>query len=299
MSAPTQTEHENQSFAETALRLGGKSEEEAAAPGPWTRPTSRSRRCSPRSTRPSTAPSTGPSGTARSRSTCSSRRRCRRRRPAMPAMEQSLRGACADAASRARILDDKGKVSPRRSRRAGAGRLLGHARSIRSTAARARRSPASRRFLTRMATIDPTIGRPGLGSRLHRRRRSRAHASAPPSRKQRFLPRLASGERALRLRPDRAGRRLRPDRPADHGRARRRRLRRQRREAVHHQRHPRPDHRPGLPDRRQAGRADRRPARAGERALPDRAATACYALRHAAQQRPALPRASACRRKTC
>lgn len=33
MSAPTQTEHENQSFAETALRLSGKSEEEARRTG--------------------------------------------------------------------------------------------------------------------------------------------------------------------------------------------------------------------------------------------------------------------------
>ena len=103
----------------------------------------------------------------------------------------------------------------------------------------------------------PDRRRPGLGPRLHRRGRSgphvrqrRAEAAIPARPGQRLA--------AQRVRPHRAVRRQRPDGAAHHRPARRRRLRRQRREAVHHQRRARPDDRPGLPDRRQAGRADRR-----------------------------------------
>ena len=129
-------------------------------------------------------------------------------------------------------------------------------------------------FLTKMAMVDATMA--GLAS-VH----GCIGAVDPvrtfgnPEQKQQFLPRAGQRQAAVGLRPDRAGRRLGPDRPANHGRARRRRLRRQRREAVHHQRRARPHGRPGLPDRQEAGRAHRRPARGGERTVPAAQATAC------------------------
>ena len=65
-------------------------------------------------------------------------------------------------------------------------------------------------FLTRMATVDPTVA--GLAS-VHG-----CIGAVDPVRtfgndeqKRRFLPGLASGERLSRVRPDRAVRRLRPD----------------------------------------------------------------------------------------
>ena len=152
-------------------------------------------------------------------------------------------------------------------------------------------------FLTRMASHDAMIA--GLAS-VHGciGAVDPVRTFGTPEQKQRFLPRLASGAGAVRLRPDRAGRRLRPDRPAHDRRPRRRRLRGHRREAVHHQRRPRPDDRPGRAARRQAGGADRRPAAAGERAVPARA---LRPVRPAArlQQRPASSTTSACRGTTC
>ena len=124
-------------------------------------------------------------------------------------------------------------------------------------------------FLTQMALVDPTIA--GLAS-VHG-----CIGAVDPVRtfgseeqKQRFLPKLASGERlsAFALTEPCAGSDLTALRHA--GPARRRPVPRQRREAVHHQRRSRPHDRPGLPDRRQAGRADRRSAAAGERAVPAR-----------------------------
>ena len=53
--------------------------------------------------------------------------------------------------------------------------------------------------------------------------------------KQTWLPDLVAGRTARRLRPDRARRRLRRRRDPHQGRARRRRVGRQRRQAVHHQ----------------------------------------------------------------
>ena len=117
--------------------------------------------------------------------------------------------------------------------------------SIRNTAARARRSPASRRFLTRMATLDPMIA--GLAS-VHGcigavdPVRTFGNAGAESSASCRAWP---AGEALSGFALTEPVRRLRPDRPAHHGRARRRRLRRQRREAVHHQRRARPHDRPG------------------------------------------------------
>ncbi len=73
------------------------------------------------------------------------------------------------------------------------------------------------RFLTRMATIDPTVA--GLAS-VH----GCIGAVDPlrtfgtPEQKQQYLPAAGQRREALGLRPDRARRRLRPDRPADDGR---------------------------------------------------------------------------------
>ena len=141
--------------------------------------------------------------------------------------------------------------------------------SIASTAATARRCAASCRSSRRWPLVDPTIA--GLAS-VHG-----CIGAVDPVRtfgnaeqKQRFLPKLASGERlsAFALTEPGAGSDLTA--LQDAGRARRRPLPRHRREAVHHQRRARPHDRPGLPDRRQAGGADRRSAAAGERAVPAR-----------------------------
>ena len=134
-------------------------------------------------------------------------------------------------------------------------------------------------FLTRMATRRSDRRRPGLGARLHRRRRSvRTFGNA--EQKQRFLPKLASGARlsAFALTEPCAGTDLTALRTT--ARLRRRRLRRQRREAVHHQRRARPDDRPGLPDRRQAGRADRRSAADRRTSTSSLRKYGLYALKH-------------------
>ncbi len=60
------------------------------APGPSTRPTTRSRPCSPRSIRRSTARSIAPSGIGSCRSSCSSRQRRRRRPTCQRVMDDSL-----------------------------------------------------------------------------------------------------------------------------------------------------------------------------------------------------------------
>ena len=137
-----------------------------------------------------------------------------------------------------------------------------------------------------------------LGPRLHRRRRSAAdlrHAGAEAA-----LP-AAPGQRrgALRLRPDRAVRRLRPDRPAHD---RRRRPATTSRSPAKSSSSPTP-----CPGRTiglvvmlegQAGRAHRRAAAAGERAVPDRAATACTPCGTATTTACAST-TSACRARTC
>ena len=101
-------------------------------------------------------------------------------------------------------------------RELGERRLLGPAR--RSRIRRQRHAVlAFAPFLTRMAMIDPTVA--GLAS-VHGciGAVDPVRTFGTPEQKQRFLPGLASGERLSALRPDRAVRRLRPDRPAHHGR---------------------------------------------------------------------------------
>ena len=146
-------------------------------------------------------------------------------------------------------------------------------------AAPVRRFASFAAFLTRMATLDPTVA--GLAS-VHG-----CIGAVDPVRtfgnaeqKQRFLPRLASGERlsAFALTEPAPAPISRhcgrpPCRDGDE-------LRRQRREAVHHQRRARPHDRPGLLDRKQAGGADRRSAQRRERPLPTAKSTVCYALKH-------------------
>ena len=140
--------------------------------------------------------------------------------------------------------------------------------------------------------------RHGLGPRLHRRRRSgphlrhaRAKATLPAPPGQRRSP--------VRLRPDRAVRRLRPHRPAHHRHPRWRRLRSQRRKAVHHQRHSGPDGRRGgscSKASRPCIVVDLPPQR--ERTFPDRPLRACTPCGRPTTTACAS-RTSACRRRTC
>ena len=102
-----------------------------------------------------------------------------------------------------------------------------------------------------------------------------------PEQKERFLPEAGQRPGPVRLRPDRAGGRLGPHRPAHHGRPRRRRLRPQRREAVHHQRRPRPHGRRRGADRRQAGRAGGRSAGRRRTSISASRRYGLYALRQA------------------
>ena len=122
-------------------------------------------------------------------------------------------------------------------------------------------------FLTRMAMVDPTVA--GLAS-VHG-----CIGAVDPVRtfgnaeqKQRFLPRLASGERlsAFALTEPCAG----SDLTALRTRAvlRGDDYRRQRREAVHHQRRARPHDRPGVPDRDKPAVLIVDLPDAGERAVP-------------------------------
>ncbi len=95
-------------------------------------------------------------------------------------------------------------------------------------------------FLTKMAMVDATVA--GLAS-VH----GCIGAVDPvrtfgnPEQKAAVPARPGQRQAAVGLRPDRAERRQRPDGPANHGRPRWRLLRRQRREAVHHQRRARAD----------------------------------------------------------
>ena len=68
---------------------------------------------------------------------------------------------------------------PRPAARARRTPVTGACSSTRATAARARPSQRFTNFLTRMATYDADGRRPGLDSRLHRRRRSGAHLRHP------------------------------------------------------------------------------------------------------------------------
>ena len=152
-------------------------------------------------------------------------------------------------------------------------------------------------FLTRMALVDPTVA--GLAS-VHG-----CIGAVDPVRtfgnaeqKQRFLPGLADGSRlsAFALTEPCAGSDLTALRTT--AAPRRRRLRRQRREAVHHQRRARPHDRPGVPDRRQAGRADRRVAARKRTSTFNSANTACG--RSSTPTTAASSSAtSACRPRTC
>ncbi len=108
-------------------------------------------------------------------------------------------------------------------------------------------------FLTRMALHDPTIA--GLAS-VHG-----CIGAVDPVRtfgnaeqKQRFLPDLAQRQSIVGFCAYRTLRRFGLDGVADHCRAAGRQVHRQRREAVHHKRDSWSHHRAGVPDRQSAGR---------------------------------------------
>ena len=283
-------------FVETALKLGGKSEEEArndrhARPG--RRPGRGAvRPAVPDVAKPRPPRGLGPRGPGRAVPAASRRRP---RRAATRRWSESLevvrrhrdgRDAARRPTARSptHVLDDLAEagywgllIDPRVRRQR---RPVRRVRAVPDPDGDARRRP-SPGWPRSTAASAPSI---------------RCGPSAPPSRKQRFLPRLASGERLSGVRPDRAGRRLRPDRPA----------------------RPRPcstatttsstarscsSPTPSRAARsawsclidRQAGRADRRPARPRERAVPARARTACTPCKHSHNnglQVQRLPRAA-------
>ncbi len=137
------TEREKQSFAETALRLGGKTEEEARRTGAVDKADeqveSAVRAAVPDRQQPHPQGRLGRQGAARAVPAAAA---AGVRIPATPSMEQSL-----DVVRRRReagtLYDDKGKVSRRHVRTSWARPATGACSSTRSTAARARRSPAS------------------------------------------------------------------------------------------------------------------------------------------------------------
>ena len=291
-------EVEKESFAEAALKLGGKSDEEARRTGAIDKADDQVEALvrSAVSNRQQPGPPRGV-GRADSRSTCSSARRPQTPPHVQKVMDDSLDVVRKHVAGRHVAGRDQERISQDGARRTRRRRLLGPAGRQASTAARARRSRRFAPFLTKMAMIDGTIA--GLAC-VH----GCIGAVDPvrtfgnPEQKKRFLPELASGERlsAFALTEPDAGSDLTALRTD--GRARRRRLRHQRRKAVHHQRRARPHDRPGLPDRQEAGRADRRSARPGERTLP---ASSVRAVRAASTRttRASSSTTSACRRRTC
>ena len=264
----TQTDTDRQqSFAETAMRLGGKSEEEARRMGAVDRaddqvehmfapqyqtveqPRPQGRLGEARPHRAVHAAAAAGVGPVRRRDGALARGR-----PPSPRGRHRLRRA-------QQGLDDS-------ARRPGRRPATGACSSTRSTAVRARRSQRFTRFLTRVAMQDATCA--GLAS-VHGCIGAvdpvRTFGSA--EQKARLLPDLASGESlsGFALTEPAAGSDLTALRTTR--RPRRRPLRGDRREAVHHQRGAGPHHRPGRQDRRQAGRPHRRTAARGERAIPD------------------------------
>ena len=162
-----------------------------AGSGPWTGPTSRSRRSTPSVGGPKAVPSIGPSGNQTPRSTCFSRRRW----PNRPRATRRCRNRWTSSAAAARpaTLRARRQTVRRDHRRPGRRRLLGHAHrpgvrrpgsAVRSLCqlphaddgARTRPSPAWARFT---AASGPSIRSTRFGT---------------PEQKRRFLPRLASGE---------------------------------------------------------------------------------------------------------
>ena len=298
MSAAPNTQRENQSFAETALRLGGKS----GRGSPPHRGRGQGRRAGrdavraavPDRQQPGPQGRLGRQGPARPVRAAAAAGRRPVRRGDGPARWTSSAGTARPDT----LYDEHGKVVRRRC--STTWREAGYWGMLIDPKYGGQGAPFARfaRFLTRMATLDPMIA--GLAS-VHGciGAVDPVRTFGTPEQKQRFLPRLASGEALSALRPDRAVRRLRPDRPADH----------RRRSTATTTRSPArscssPTSSPAGPiglvvhARRQAGRADRRSAAAGERAVPDRA---LRPVRPAArvQQRPASSTTSACRRRTC
>ena len=206
------------SFAETALRLGGKSEEEARRMGAVDKADEQVETLfAPQyQTGQQPDPPAVWDGKVAARPVRAAAAAGRPPR-ATPPWSKSL-AVVRRRREAGTLLDERRQARPTTLlARAGRRPATGACSSTRSTAARARRSPASRRFLTRMATLDPMVA--GLAS-VHG-----CIGAVDPLRtfgtpeQKAALPAEAGQRRdALRLRPDRARRRLRPDRPAHHGR---------------------------------------------------------------------------------
>ncbi len=265
MSTSTPTERDQQSFAETALRLGGKTEEEARRTGALDKADEQVESLFKEKYQTANSPVHKAVWDAKVPLDLFAPPPLA---PSHPS-DQDDGGVAGRGATTPRgrhAAGREGQDLADRAARAGRRRLLGPAHR-----------PEVRRVRAPVRALHPLPDahgdvrrhdrRPGVHPRLHRRRGPRAHLRHAGA-KGALSSEIGQRPGPVRLRPDRAGGWVRPDRPAHHGRPRRRRLRPQRREAVHHQRRPRPDGRRRGADRRQAGRAGGRSAAGGERAFP-------------------------------
>ena len=207
-------EPETQTFVETALKLGGKSEEEARTTGTLDRADDQVEALF--AARYQTAQQPGPP------------RRLGPRGPGRPvpapaaaAVARAASGSMDDSLEAVRRHRDAGTLlrrptarSPRPSSTTWPKPATGGCWSTREYGGGGAPFAAFARFLTKMATIEPDRRRPGLGPRLHRRGRSAADLR---QRRAEGAVSAPAGQRraALGLRADRARRRLRPDRAAD------------------------------------------------------------------------------------
>ena len=211
-------------------------------------------------------------GPRRAGRACSRARRRRRRPTCRRVMDDSI--AVVQRHKQAgTLLNDEGKIAETVLADLGERRLLGPV---------GRQGIRRRRCAVQLVRAVPDADgarrsdrrRPGVGPWLHRRRRSGAHVRQ--RRAEAAVPARPGRRRAAqRVRAHRAVRRQRSHGAAHDRAARRRRLRRQRREAVHHQRRARPHDRPGVPDRRRAGRARSSSCRRKRTSTSSSANTAC------------------------
>ena len=174
MSTTTPTDRDQQSFAETALRLGGKTEEEARRTGAVDKadeqveslfaavPDGQQPHPQGRLGRQVPLDLFAPPPLAAVRAVRWQHGGVAGHRPPPPRGDGTL-------------YDDKGKVSAETAARTGAAPATGACSSIRSYGGQGAPFARFTPFLTRMATYDSDDRRPGLGPRLHRRRRSGAH----------------------------------------------------------------------------------------------------------------------------
>ena len=216
-------EPEAQTFVETALKLGGKSEEEARKTGiarPGRRPgRGPVRRAVPDGAEPGPPGGLGPRVPRRPVRAEPPRRLARLRADD----GRVARGRRGGTATPGRCCDDRRQDRRIRACASWAAPATGACWSTREYGGQGAPFAAFARVPDPDGDDRADRRRAGLGPRLHRRRRPGPDVRQP--RAEAPLP-AAAGQRraALGVRADRARRRLRPDRPADHGRARRRRL---------------------------------------------------------------------------